>query len=79
VDIFGGWVTNIPPEELLLALLLPPTELIGAWLLLLVHPANHRLTSDNAAIRRKVKVGLPALIYPPKNNHMLMKIRQIWH
>ncbi|WP_369792544.1 hypothetical protein [Mangrovibacter sp. MFB070] len=46
----------------------PLTELIGAWLLwLLEQPASHRLTSESAATRRKVKCGLPALIYPPRN------------
>ncbi|MEA1064196.1 hypothetical protein [Erwinia sp. HR93] len=45
--------------------LFPPTELIGACGLSLEQPASQRLTSDRVAIRRKVKLGLPALIFPP--------------
>ena len=56
---------NIP--ELVPELLLPPTELTGAGALLeLVQPASHSETSDSAATRRTVNLGLPVLIYPPK-------------
>ena len=64
VPIFGGGVMSIPesaPE-----LPLPSTELTGAGALEDVeHPANQSETSDNAAMRLTVNLGLPALIYPP--------------
>jgi hypothetical protein len=52
--------------ELVLEEALPPTEDTGAGaLFVVVQPASQNDTSDNAAIRLKVKFGLPALIYPP--------------
>ncbi len=52
--------------ELSLPLALPPTELTGAGVLLeFEHPASQSETSDNAATRRTVNFGLPALIFPP--------------
>jgi hypothetical protein len=63
VPIFGGGVINMPesvPDEV------PPTELTGAGALLdEVHPASQSETSDKAAMRLTVNLGLPALIYPP--------------
>jgi hypothetical protein len=57
-------VINIP--EFVLELVLPSTELTGAGALLeLVQPASQSETSDRAATRRTVNLGLPALIYPP--------------
>ncbi|CCJ76484.1 FIG00553830: hypothetical protein [Cronobacter muytjensii 530] len=60
----------IPPPALVPALLLlalPPTELTGAGAeeLFELHAARQSEISDSAATRRAVKVGLPALIYPP--------------
>ncbi|EOV8836548.1 hypothetical protein ACNY9Y_001470 [Cronobacter dublinensis] len=48
-------------------LALPPTELTGAGAeeLFELHAARQSEISDSAATRRAVKVGLPALIYPP--------------
>ena len=64
MPIFGGGVINIP--ELVLELVLPPTELTGAGALLeLEQPASQIETSDNAATRLTVNLGLPVLIYPP--------------
>jgi hypothetical protein len=58
-------VINIPPD-VLPEPLFPPTELTGAGALLeLVQPASQSETSDNAATRLMVNLGLPALIYPP--------------
>jgi len=59
-----------PSPELAPALLvfaLPPTELTGAGAeeLFELHAARQSEISDSAATRRAVKVGLPALIYPP--------------
>ena len=54
------------PLDVLPELLDPPTELTGAVALLeLVQPASQSETSDNAATRLMVNLGLPALIYPP--------------
>ncbi len=62
--ILGGGVINIP--ELELELLSPPTELTGAGALSeFVQPASQSETSDTAAMRLTVNLGLPALIYPP--------------
>lgn len=67
LPIFGGGVINIPDSVLLPEVLLPSTELTGAGgLPEFEHPASQSETSDNAAIRLKVNVGLPVLIYPPK-------------
>ena len=64
VPIFGGGVINIP--ELVFAGALPLTELTGAGgFEVSEQPASHSETSDNAAMRRTVNFGLPALIYPP--------------
>ncbi|MEN1599434.1 hypothetical protein AAIG97_31195, partial [Pseudomonas aeruginosa] len=60
----GGGVINIP--ELVFAGALPLTELTGAGgFEVSEQPASHSETSDNAAMRRTVNFGLPALIYPP--------------
>ena len=65
VPILGGGVINIP-LDVLPELLDPPTELTGAGALSeLVQPASQSETSDNAATRLMVNLGLPALIYPP--------------
>ncbi|AFN33887.1 hypothetical protein HMPREF1502_5343 [Klebsiella sp. AS10] len=59
-----GGVISIP--EFVLEDEVPPAELTGAGgLLELLQPASHSDTSDKAAMRLKVKFGLPALIYPP--------------
>ena len=60
----GGGVISMP--ELVLEEAAPPAELTGAGgLLELLQPDSHSDTSDKAAMRLKVKFGLPALIYPP--------------
>lgn len=57
---------NIPEFELALDPELPPTELTGAGALPEPEqPASHSETSDNAAMRLTVNLGLPVLIYPP--------------
>ena len=54
------------PLDVLPEPLVPLTELTGAGALLeLVQPASQSETSDNAATRLMVNLGLPALIYPP--------------
>ena len=54
------------PLDVLPEPLFPPTELTGAGAVLeLVQPASQSETSDNAATRLMVNLGLPALIYPP--------------
>jgi hypothetical protein len=59
-------VISIPLDVLPELLLLPPTELTGAGALSeLEQPASQSETSDKAAIRLMVNLGLPALIYPP--------------
>jgi hypothetical protein len=63
--IFGGGVINIP-LDVLPDPLFPPTELTDAGALPeFEQPASHSETSDNAATRLMVNLGLPALIYPP--------------
>ena len=53
------------PLDVLPEPLFPPTELTGAGALLeLEQPASQSETSDNAATRLMVNLGLPALIYP---------------
>jgi hypothetical protein len=65
LPIFGGGVISIPPE-LEEELLDPLTELTGAGALFEdVQPASQNETSDNAAIRLTVNLGLPALIFFP--------------
>ncbi len=50
------------PLDVLPEPLFPPTELTGAGALLeLVQPASQSETSDNAATRLMVNLGLPAL------------------
>ena len=52
--------------ELVFVDALPLTELTGAGgFEVFEQPASHSETSDNAAMRRTVNFGLPALIYPP--------------
>ena len=51
------------PLDVLPEPLFPPTELTGAGALLeLVQPASQSETSDNAATRLMVNLGLPALM-----------------
>ncbi|WP_420704037.1 hypothetical protein [Citrobacter amalonaticus] len=55
--------------ELVFAGALPSTELTGAGgFEVFVQPASQSETSDNAAMRLTVNVGLPVLIYPPGKN-----------
>ncbi|AMO47394.1 Hypothetical protein AKI40_0971 [Enterobacter sp. FY-07] len=62
----GGGVMSIPEPEWELVPALPPTELTGAGALVeFEHPASQSETSDNAAIRLTVNLGLPVLIFPP--------------
>ncbi|MEB4674321.1 hypothetical protein MXL54_05995 [Enterobacteriaceae bacterium G50] len=51
--------------ELVLLEVFPLTEVTGAGGLSEEQPASQSETSDNAATRRTVIFGLPALIYPP--------------
>ena len=54
------------PLDVLPEPLLPPTEETGAGgLFEFEQPASQSETSDNAATRLMVNLGLPALIYPP--------------